>query len=41
LLPRPLAHRQILHWDRASWDSTMHSLEGLLGEPKPLRPVRP
>jgi TIR domain len=41
LLPRPLAHRQILRWDRASWDSTMQSLEGLLGEPNRIRPIQP
>jgi hypothetical protein len=37
LLPRPLAHRQILRWDQSSWDSTMNSLEGLLGRPESTR----
>ena len=37
LLPRPLAHRQILRWDPSSWDSTMNSLEGLLGRPESTR----
>jgi len=31
LLPRPLAHRQIIRWDQSSSDSTMKRLEQFLG----------